>query len=143
MRYSKWFILLICFCCLLSCKKTKYAGNDTLIDSLVISFPNSFTPDKNGPQLNESYKPVYAFGAYKKDSDTVFIKTVNTPLKKYEMEIRDAENKVLFYTENINEGWNGTARNKSMPNGPYNAYFHLEGITQGIINKNIQFVLIR
>ena len=128
---------------MLSCKKSKYSANEGIIDSLVISFPTSFTPDHNGPQNNETYKPIYSYGAYKTDSDTVFVKAVNQPLKKYEMEIRDMENKILFYTESINEGWDGTSHNKTMHNGPYNAYFHLEGRIQGIVNKNIQIVLIR
>ncbi len=92
---------------------------------------------------NESYKPVYAFGAFKTDSTNVFVSAKNNPIKSYQLIITDGENKKVFTSENINQGWNGRFKDKQMPSGTYYAFFHLEGIDKGVKNINMQFMLIR
>jgi gliding motility-associated-like protein len=61
-----------------------------------IYIPSSFTP--NGDALNDIFKPV--FSPYGLDEKT------------YEMEIFDRWGHSLFYTKDVNKGWDGSVLNK-------------------------------
>lgn len=68
--------------------------------SFYIYLPNAFTPDKN--TKNEIFKPVY-FGE----------------VDKYEFYIFNRWGEVIFKTNDIDEGWDGTYKGKDAPIGVY------------------------
>jgi gliding motility-associated-like protein len=77
--------------CVHSAQKTIEVKND-----FNAYIPDSFTPNYDG--LNDVFKPV--FSPYGLDTKT------------YEMEIFDRWGHSLFYTKDVNTGWNGTVNNQ-------------------------------
>jgi hypothetical protein len=125
-----------------SCKKDPlYTKDDGNIDSLYISFPNSFTPNYNGN--DDTYKPFYKLGVYTNSPNPIFIPASQNPIKFYSLEIRDLSNYSLFETTNIEKGWNGEANGWTVPNGTYLVFIHIEGTRNQVINLNKQINLFR
>ncbi len=138
----KLFLLIVSIAGLTSCEKPEiYVSKDEPIDSLILLIPNAFTPNHDG--RNEKYKVVYEYGSFRTDSPALFLKAKNIPIKKFEMEVRDQDNIILFSTSNINDGWDGEFNDKSATNGIYNVYIHVEGIKKGVKNLNKQITLLR
>lgn len=69
-------------------------------DQTLLWVPNSFTP--NGDGINDRFTP----------------KGVN--LRYYEMTVYDRWGQELYFTRNINGGWNGRFRGRMCPPGVYN-----------------------
>jgi len=73
----------------------------TIYPSVVIYIPNAFTP--NGDLLNDTWKP--SISGIDKDN--------------YHLNIYDRWGKVMFTTNDINEGWNGKYNEKPCPEAVY------------------------
>lgn len=76
-----------------------------LIEELLSFIPNTFTP--NGDGINDSFKPVL----------------INVDPDQYQLDIFDRFGKIIFSTNNLNEGWNGRSTDENdyyAPNGTYN-----------------------
>lgn len=65
----------------------------------VIWVPNAFTPNDDG--INTKFKIVYG------------------SIKKFEITIYDRWGEKLFYTDNINNNWDGTFKGRNCPDGVY------------------------
>lgn len=73
-----------------------------------VFIPNSFSPNFDG--INDEFFPVFSpFGLDQ---------------KTYEMEIFDRWGKQLFFTKDINKGWNGTLQNKSAESMKQDVYVY-------------------
>ena len=66
-----------------------------------ITYPTAFTPDNQGPAANEVFR---VFGQY---------------VARFEMQIFNRWGEMIFATNDINEGWDGTYRGKDVPDGTY------------------------
>lgn len=66
----------------------------------VLWFPNAFAPEGT----NNEFKPVAGFGS---------------TLEDYSLQIYDRYGALLFETNEINRGWDGTVANKALPQGVY------------------------
>jgi gliding motility-associated-like protein len=100
---------------------------DTISKTIIVSpdfyfyFPNSFSPNANG--LNDVYMG-YGVG-----------------IKSFRMKVFDRWGEMLFSSDNILNGWDGTYKGKPVPAGVYVCVFNLEGyhyeIKQYITNINL------
>jgi hypothetical protein len=86
--------------------------------------PNAFTPNSDG--LNDTFKPVY-----------VGIRTLDY------FRIYNRYGEIVFYTNNINEGWNGWYKGKQQPLASYVWECKAISITGNGIVKKGNVVLIR
>jgi len=76
--------------------------DDLEIHSDFIFIPNAFTPD--GGKFNELFMPVI---------------TTESEINSYHFEVYDRWGERIFMTEDIHTGWDGTHKNKPVPNGTY------------------------
>ncbi|MBI35501.1 MAG: hypothetical protein CMP67_09085 [Flavobacteriales bacterium] len=79
--------------------------------------PNSFTPNNDG--LNDVFKPVY-----------------HGTIEKYQFTVYNRWNRVVFTTNNINEGWNGIYENEMQTNDVYVYRISYNYVTQYGGRKN-------
>jgi len=104
--------------------------SDTSYQSLFIEnpnvmyIPNAFTPNNDG--LNTVFKPI---GIY------------NT--SEYDMQIYNRWGEIIFQTNNINQGWDGTFRGKTVENGIYIYRIFYRGFNQKQYNYKGNLQLIR
>jgi gliding motility-associated-like protein len=70
----------------------------------MIFIPSAFTPTGNGPKENETFRPV-GFGI--------------SP-ENYHLYVFDRWGNLLFETQNLYEGWDGTYKNEKVMQGVYN-----------------------
>jgi gliding motility-associated-like protein len=77
-------------------------GRFVKIDGIYLLYiPNAFTP--NGDGINEEFKPI---------GDAV-------DAEDYTFSIYNRLGELIFQTNNLNNGWNGTYKGKDLPNGVY------------------------
>ncbi len=97
------------------------------IDSINIDFlkcdcsfylPNAFTPNEDGK--NDEFKPEYY-----------------CDVQDYELKIFDKWSKIIFSTNNINEGWDGSFPNESVQEGVYNYMLTYLPVLKGKTQKKI------
>jgi hypothetical protein len=112
-----------------SCRKTEDVNNQG-IDSLWVSMPDAFSPDYNGPPVNNTYFITYDYGG------------AIDPVKRFEMQIRDHENNLIFSSSDIKQGWNGKYGGKDMAVGEYFVWCRFEGKYGGsvVYTKTIKLV---
>lgn len=104
----KTFLLIVTITvlfCTTGCEK-----QEGLSDSIFF-YPNNFTP--NGDGNNDSWMPKGGIDMY-----TVFLLDSDT----YLMKIFNKNDKLLFKTESINEGWDGNFNNIRCP---YDYYYFI------------------
>ena len=77
--------------------------------SPIISIPNSFTPNADG--LNDQFK---VYGKF---------------ITSYEMQIFNRWGEVLFSTNEIDKGWDGTSKGKKMPVGNYAYWMRIKDLS--------------
>jgi gliding motility-associated-like protein len=89
---------------------TKYSRSNILIFERdpVISIPNSFTP--NGDGLNDTFNVAGKF------------------IASYEMQVFNRWGEVLFYTNELENGWDGTSNNKKLPVGNYAYWIRIKDL---------------
>jgi PKD repeat protein len=73
-------------------------------------FPTGFTPVKSGPSGGH-YNPA-------EKSNTVFY-PINTGLEEFELEIYNRWGEIVFYSDDINVGWDGYINGRAAPMGVY------------------------
>ncbi len=110
--------------------KNQY-GKDTTINIFVrcvpcteLTIPTAFTP--NGDGLNDEFK-VYASGS----------------VSSFEMIIFNKNNKEVFRTTNLNQGWNGCIMQSQQPNGLYFYIIHYKDNFNQQIERKGEFLLLR
>jgi gliding motility-associated-like protein len=100
-----------------------YSNIVEVIQPQQLYFPDAFTPDGNG--LNDTFEPKGIF------------------ITSFEMMIYNRWGEVLYTTDNIEQGWNGTFRNEAAPAGTY--IYHIK--TKDFLDRNYKkqgsFTLIR
>jgi hypothetical protein len=129
-----------------SCRKNEdHYPEFRRIDSLFVSLPTAFSPEPSKFGLNNEYLVLYNYGYYRYpvDSQRVFVKGSTDPINKFEMKIRDDENNLVFKSNNIKEGWNGSYKGKPMPTGKYFVTAHFEGINGGSETYSEKINLLR
>jgi hypothetical protein len=121
-----------------SCRKNEDVNNPG-IDSLWVSLPDAFSPDYNGPPVNNTYFITYDYGYH---SPYGFVRGTNDPVKGFQMQIRDQNNNLIFSTSDIKHGWNGMYGEKHMPVGEYFVWCRFEGKYGGsaVYTKTIKLV---
>jgi gliding motility-associated-like protein len=83
-----------------SCMDTAKVKNAvTVVVSPIVVFPTAFTP--NGDGLNDRFVPVHGY------------------IPKYEIVILNRNGVVVYRSENIDEGWDGTRNGKPCLPGMY------------------------
>jgi gliding motility-associated-like protein len=85
-------------------------------DDCPIFFPNAFTPN-NDDQLNELFKPVYV-----------------CDIKVVSFEIYDRWGKLMYNTNDLTEGWDGTWNGSPLDQGVYSYLFVYED-REGLYTK--------
>ncbi len=88
-----------------------------------IFFPNAFTPNQDG--LNDTFKPTFLF------------------VRTYRMSIYNREGMLLFETQEIEEGWDGTFKGEVAPSGAYIYVVDLKDNTGESFQTQGTFTLIR
>ena len=68
----------------------------------IIDFPNAFTP--NNDNINDIFSPVYTEGC---------------PFRTYNMKIFSRWGELIFESNNIENGWDGTYRGQALPSDVY------------------------
>jgi gliding motility-associated-like protein len=87
--------------------------------------PGAFTPDRNG--LNDLFKPLSKCFA-----------------KNYSFRIFDRYGQVIFESDRVNEGWDGTRSDREMPSGVYVWILQYQNPnTKEIVRRNGTVALIR
>ncbi|MDZ4757862.1 MAG: PKD domain-containing protein [Bacteroidota bacterium] len=99
-----------------------------------IWIPNAFTPNDRGPLKNEVFKPILI---------SVFNKNLDDEIKKFEFIVYDRWGQKVFYTTDHTVGWDGTSRNKLMPDGVYMWVLRGRGMDGYEYSKNGVVHLIR
>ncbi|MCK6617672.1 MAG: gliding motility-associated C-terminal domain-containing protein [Cyclobacteriaceae bacterium] len=88
-------------------------------------FPTAFTPDNQGPPSNEIFK---VFGRY---------------IARFEMKIYNRWGELLFVSDNLDTGWDGTFRGKEQPEGTYAFIASLTDLTGRSFTRSGSVVLLR
>ncbi|MBL0328222.1 MAG: choice-of-anchor L domain-containing protein [Bacteroidetes bacterium] len=102
---------------------------DTVYQTIVVLpdfyfyFPNAFTPNANG---NNDLFMGYGAG-----------------IKKYNMKIYDRWGELLFETNDLNTGWDGTYKGQKAPSAVYAVIFDLEGYRYQIVRRIGSVTLVR
>jgi gliding motility-associated-like protein len=81
----------------------------SVIDELQIFIPNTFTP--NGDGINDMWN----------------VKGIGMKLENYTMEVTDRWGNVVFFTRDINQGWDGTNHGALLRDGTYNYTMRVVG----------------
>jgi gliding motility-associated-like protein len=84
-------------------------GQIHFIEELIYYIPNTFTPDSD--EFNPIFKPIFTSG-YAPD--------------KYSLEIFNRWGELIFTTNNFDEGWDGTYKNKDAQVGTYTWKIHFK-----------------
>ncbi len=93
------------------CKDTAYLTNNFLVNKYSISFPNQFV-------TNTISKPSNSSVNIAENSGRLFFPNHNG-IKEYELKVYAPNGIVIFYTTDINKGWNGYVKNRAVPSGIY------------------------
>jgi gliding motility-associated-like protein len=88
-------------------------------------YPTAFTPDKQGPASNEIFK---VFGQY---------------IDRFEMKIYNRWGELLFVSDNLDTGWDGTFRGKEQPEGTYAFVASLTDLAGRSFTRSGSVVLLR
>lgn len=96
-----------------------------IVKEAKIVFPTAFTPDKRGPVENEIFK---VYGVY---------------IAKFEMYIFNRWGELLFSTNNIEEGWDGTFGGNEVPDGTYAFVARLKDLTGNSFTRSGSVLLLR
>lgn len=96
-----------------------------LIKQPNIYYPTAFTPDHQGPVENETFR---VFGQY---------------VTKFEMQIFNRWGEMMYVTDDIEKGWDGTFRGKEMPEGTYAFKAKLTDNLDRTFERSGSFFLIR
>lgn len=88
-------------------------------------YPTAFTPDKQGPVQNEAFR---VFGQY---------------IARFEMQIFNRWGELLFTTNDIDVGWDGTFRGKDQPEGTYAFVARLTDLSGTSFTRSGSVVLLR
>jgi gliding motility-associated-like protein len=86
-------------------------------------FPNAFTPNSNG--LNDTFKPAFLF------------------VKRFKMTIYNRQGEIVFQTDNIEKGWDGTYKGVPVPADSYAYFAEAEDNTGEKFTTKNSFILIR
>lgn len=86
-------------------------------------YPSAFTP--NGDNLNDIFT---VFGQY---------------VENFELKIFNRWGELLFTTNNLEEGWDGTFRGNDMPEGTYTFIAHIKDRTGRIFKRSGSVLLLR
>ncbi|MCU0397336.1 MAG: gliding motility-associated C-terminal domain-containing protein [Cyclobacteriaceae bacterium] len=97
----------------------------TIIKSPNIFYPTAFTPDRKGPVQNEVFK---VFGQY---------------IAGFEMQIFNRWGELLFTSDSIDTGWDGTFNGKEAPEGTYAFIARLTDLTGNTHTRSGSVVLLR
>ena len=109
--------------------ETEYNCFDTISKSVVVDnynlwVPDTFTPNDDG--VNDSFKP-YGVG-----------------IKKYKIQIFSRWGEVIFFSEDINNGWDGSSRNNNTSmNGSFTYYIEIVNVYNEFFKYNGTIKLIR
>ena len=109
--------------------ETEYNCFDTISKSVVIDnynlwIPDTFTPNDDG--LNDSFNP-YGVG-----------------IKKYKIQIFSRWGEVIFFSEDINNGWDGTSRNNNTSmKGSFTYYIEIVNVYNEFFKYDGTIKLIR
>jgi gliding motility-associated-like protein len=90
-----------------------------------IFYPTAFTPDNQGPVENEVFR---VFGQY---------------IGQFEMHIFNRWGEMLFSTNEIDVGWDGTFRGKEQPEGTYVFVARMTDLTGNSFTRSSSVVLLR
>lgn len=90
-----------------------------------ITYPTAFTPDNQGRVENEIFR---VFGQY---------------ISKFEMQIFNRWGELIFTSNNIDNGWDGTYRGNQVPDGTYAFIARLEDLTGNSYTRSGSVVLLR
>jgi gliding motility-associated-like protein len=100
----------------------------TVLDELIIHVPNSFTPD--GDELNELFIPVLSSGYDRKSG--------------YLFNIYNRWGEIIFTSDQVGEGWDGTFEGKQVPVGTYSWTIRIkDSMSTNVKNFNGHVNLIR
>jgi len=88
-------------------------------------YPTAFTPDRQGPASNEVFK---VFGQY---------------IAAFEMKIYNRWGELLFISDNLNIGWDGTFKGKDQPEGTYAFVARLTDLAGRTFTRTGSVVLLR
>jgi gliding motility-associated-like protein len=97
----------------------------TIIKEPKLYYPTAFTPDKQGPASNEIFK---VFGQY---------------IDRFEMKIYNRWGELLFVSDNLDTGWDGTFRGKEQPEGTYAFVASLTDLAGRSFTRSGSVVLLR
>jgi len=101
-------------------------SNDIIIvKEAKISYPTAFTPDNQGPVDNEIFK---VFGQY---------------ISNFELHIFNRWGELLFYSNNIDNGWDGRYNGNQVPEGTYAFVARLKDYTGNSFTRSGSVVLLR
>ncbi|MEQ6120241.1 gliding motility-associated C-terminal domain-containing protein [Reichenbachiella sp. MALMAid0571] len=100
-----------------------YSNIRTVVINPLVNFPNAFTPDGDG--LNDDFKPI------------------GTKVFNFKMQIFSRWGNVIFYTEDMNLGWDGRINGKNALEGTYTYRVNYEDATGRSFDKAGSIVLIR
>lgn len=96
--------------------------------------PSAFSPNDEGPEINNVFKPVAISVHNEQDDDNL----------NYEMRIFNRYGELVFETDDLNEGWDGKLDNVELaPEGVYLYDIRARGIDYEVINKEGSVTLIR
>lgn len=99
--------------------------NISVSGEVMIYAPTAFTP--NFDELNEFYS----------------IHVTGIDVESYHLEIYNRWGEVLFVTDDIEEGWNGTTNHVNAPEGVYGWYLEFDDFYGNTYTKSGNFTLIR
>jgi gliding motility-associated-like protein len=100
----------------------------TVLDDLIMNIPNAFTP--NGDDLNDEFIPILTSG-FDRNSG-------------YLLNIYNRWGEIIYTSEQIGEGWDGTIESQPAPIGTYNWVLQLkDSMTNKILTFNGYVSLIR
>ncbi len=106
------------------CKDTAIKQTGTLYTEIRLLIPDCFSPDGNG--VNDVYKP-----------------QVTPFVNKYRMEIYNRWGERVFYSEDVNQGWDGTYKGEDCEQGVYICVIFIIPKRGGIQSQKVSITLLR
>ncbi|QOI97752.1 MAG: gliding motility-associated C-terminal domain-containing protein [Flammeovirgaceae bacterium] len=97
----------------------------SIIKEPKLYYPTAFTPDNQGPPGNEIFK---VFGRY---------------IARFEMKIYNRWGELLFVSDNLDTGWDGTFKGKEQPEGTYAFVASLTDLAGRSFTRSGSVVLLR